>query len=47
LAAPQALVEVKTDFDKNPRLASGRGFFVTHPRQAGHKPKNYEQNYAC
>src|SRR5579862_2839838 len=27
MAAPQGLVERRTKFDKNPRLANGRGFF--------------------
>jgi hypothetical protein len=34
--APLALVVLEKAFDKNPRLANGRGFFINHidPSQA-------------
>jgi hypothetical protein len=35
---PQALVERNLNFDKNPRLANGRGFFYV-PAAAGHNLK--------
>jgi hypothetical protein len=38
VAAPLAFVEHKTSFDKNPRLANGRGFFYA-PAAASHNRK--------
>jgi len=38
LATPLALVEDKLSFDKNPRLAIGRGFFYA-PAATGHNRK--------
>jgi hypothetical protein len=51
VAAPSALVEARLNFDKNPRLENGRGFFLlacdrgTPKVVAGHKLKDrHEQN---
>jgi hypothetical protein len=38
LATPLALVEGNLSFDKNPRLANGRGFFYA-PAAASHNRK--------
>jgi hypothetical protein len=43
LAAPSALVESDLSFDKNPRLANGRGFFYA-PAAASHNCNEYEQD---
>jgi hypothetical protein len=39
LAPPLALVEGNSSFDKNPRLADGRGFFYA-PAATSHNRKN-------
>jgi hypothetical protein len=43
LATPLALVEGKLSFDKNPRLADGRGFFYASAA-ASHKYNANEQD---
>jgi hypothetical protein len=42
--APRDHVEYKTSFDKDPRLANGRGFFYTPSAAILKNGRNYEQN---
>jgi hypothetical protein len=44
LATPLALVEGELSFDKNPRLADGRGFFYAPAAASRNRKQHYEQD---